>query len=173
MASIDASTSLQGFREAFHARWATMAARERRLATVALWLAALAVLVLVGIRPAWRTLQQVPAQQRELGVQLDQMRRLADEAQTLRGRPPVPPAQAEAALRAASERLGGRARLMMQGDRATLMLDGVSGDALATWLEEARAGARVRPLEATLTQTSPGTYAGNVVVGLAPGPTAR
>ncbi len=169
MASIDASPSLDGFREALQARWATMAARERRLVTVALWLAALAVLVLVGIRPAWRTLQQVPAH----GVQLDQMRRLADEAQTLRGRPPVPPAQAEAALRAASERLGGRARLMMQGDRATLMLDGVSGEALATWLEEARAGARVRPLEATLTQTAPGAYAGNVVVGLAPGPSAR
>ncbi len=37
----------------------------------------------------------------------------------------------------------------------------------------ARAGARVRPLEATLTQTAPGAYAGNVVVGLAPGPSAR
>ncbi|WP_298011221.1 type II secretion system protein GspM [uncultured Aquabacterium sp.] len=172
MASIDTS-SFQGLRQTMEARWATLAVRERRLVTAALWLAALALLVLIGIRPAWRTLEQTPVQQRELGLQLDEMRRLADEAQALRNRPPVPPAQAEAALRAASDRLGPGARLMVQGDRATLVLESVSGEALATWLEEARAGARVRPLEATLNQTRPGQYAGNVVVALVPGPAAR
>lgn len=173
MASIDASSSLQGLRQTVEARWATLAVRERRLVLAALWLAAAALVVLVGIRPAWRTLQQTPVQQRELGAQLDAMRRLADEAQALRNRPPVPPAQAEAALRAASERLGAGARLMVQGDRATLVLEGVSGEALATWLEEARAGARVRPLEATLTQARPGQYSGNLVVALVPGSAAR
>ena len=49
----------------------------------------LTLLVLVGVRPAWRTLAQTPVQMREVDAQLDQMRRLADEAAALRQRPRV------------------------------------------------------------------------------------
>lgn len=153
----------------WQARWAAMAPRERQIATVAAWLALIALVVLIGIRPAWRTLSQTPAQLQELDAQLDQMRRLADETQVLRQRPPVPPAQSEAALKSATERLGEGAKLNLQGDRATLTVNKVSGDALATWLDEARGAARVKPLEAGLMQVQPGVYSGNIVVGMGPG----
>jgi general secretion pathway protein M len=163
------ANSLQTMRQQWQAKWAAMAPRERQMATAAAWLAALALLVLVGIRPAWKTLSQTPAQLKEVDAQLNQMRRLADEAQALRLRPPVPPAQSEAALKSATDRLGASARLQLQGERATLTLTKVSGDALASWLEEARGAARVKPIEAGLMQVSPGVYSGNIVVAMGPG----
>ncbi len=75
-------------------------------------------------------------------AELALMRQQADEAQTLRQRPPVPPVQAEASLQSATARLGAGARLSRQGDRAVLTFQGVSGEALAAWLEEVRVGAR-------------------------------
>jgi general secretion pathway protein M len=159
--------NLQALRETWQSRWMAMAPRERRLLTAAAWLAALTLLVLMGIRPAWRALAQTPAQMIEVDAQLDQMRRLADETAALRQRPSVPPAQAEAALKAATDRLGDGARLMMQPDRVNLTLNNVPGDALVSWLEEARVGARARPLEASLQQGQPGHYSGTLVLALA------
>ncbi len=166
--SIQAS-SFQALRQEWQTKWAAMAPRERQMALAAAWLAGLTLLVLVGIRPAWRTLSQAPVQIKELDAQLDQMRRLADEAQMLRQRPPVPPAQSEAALKSATDRLGKGARLAIQGDRATLTLDKVSGQALASWLDEARGAARAKPTEAGLMQVEPGVYSGNIVLALGPG----
>lgn len=165
----EASSSLQASLQDLRKRWQAMAPRERQLATVAAWLLGLTLLVLVGVRPAWKTLNQTPQQLREADAQLDQMRRLADEARALKARPPVPPAQAEAALNAATQRLGAAATLVMQGDRATLTLTKVNGEDLAAWLDEARGAARVKPLEAGLMQVNPGVYSGNIVVGLGPG----
>ncbi|MGC4061175.1 MAG: type II secretion system protein GspM [Aquabacterium sp.] len=163
------SNPLQAVRQEWQTRWAAMGPRERRMATAAAWLGALTLLVLVGIRPAWRTLSETPAQLREVDAQLDEMKRLGDEAQALRQRPPVPPAQSEAALKSATDRLGAAGRLTMQGDRATLTLTKVSGEALASWLEEARGAARVKPLEAGLMQVEPGVYSGTVVVAMGVG----
>ena len=56
---------------------------------------------------------------------------------------------------------------LLQPDRANLTLTDVSGDALATWLEEVRVGARARPLEASLQQVSLGRYSGTLVLALA------
>lgn len=164
---------LQSLSDAWQARWLAMPSRERRLALAAAWLLALTLIVLIGVRPAWRTLSQSPTQLREVDVQLDQMRRLADEAQLLRQRPPVPPAQAEAALKAATDRLGEGATLAVQGDRATLTLRSVSGDALATWLDEVRSAARARPVEAKLQQVEVGRYAGTLVLSLSSAQPAR
>ena len=75
------------------------------------------------------------------------------------------PAQAAAALKSASERLGDRARLVLQGDRATLTLTGVASEALGAWLQEARSTARERPLEVQLLRNPQG-FSGKVVVGL-------
>lgn len=170
---MDQASSLQDLRLAWQTRWAAMAPRERQLATAAAWLLGLTLLVLVGVRPAWRTLRDTPVQLREVNAQLDHMRSLADEAQALRARPPVPPAQAEAALKAATDRLGKGAQLTLQGDRATVTLNKVSGEALATWLEEVRAAARVKPLEANLSQAQPGSYSGSIALAMAPGTAGR
>jgi general secretion pathway protein M len=168
----DSPLNLQALRQEWQTKWSAMAVRERQLITAAAWLAGVALLVLVGIRPAWRSLNETPMQLREVDAQLDQMRRWADEAQALRQRPPVPPVQAEAALRASTERLGSTARLTLQGDRATVFLTAVSGEALATWLDEVRAGARAKPLEAALQQTDPGHYSGSITLALSAGAAA-
>lgn len=164
-----ANSSLQALKQEWQTKWSAMAPRERQIALVAVWLAGLTLLIMVGIRPAWRTLSDTPAQLRELDSQLDQMRRLADESQVLKLRPPVPPAQSEAALKSATDRLGGGAKLVIQGDKATLTLNKVSGDALASWLDEARGAARARPTEAGLMQVEQGVYSGSIVLALGPG----
>ena len=78
----------------------------------------------------------------------------------------MPPAQAEAALRSASDRLGPAATLSVQGDRATLTLRDVPGEGLASWLDEVRTAARARPLEANLQQAQAGRYNGSIVLSL-------
>ncbi len=163
------ANSIEQLKQSFKTKWAAMAPRERRIATVALWLVAVTLVVMVGIRPAWKTLKEAPAKIQQLDVQLEEMRQLAEESQGLRQRPPVPPAQAEAALKSVSERLGEAAKLTIQGDRATLNLNKVSGEELAAWLDEARGAARVRPVEAGLMQVEPGVYSGNIVVVMGPG----
>lgn len=162
----DQLQSLRAMKDELQAKWLAMPARERQLVSVAGWLAALVLLVMLGIRPAWKTLQETPKQLAEVNAQLEVMRRQAAEVQDLRQRPPVPPVQAEAALQSASERLGTAGRLMVQGDRATLTANGVAGDALAVWLDEIRSGARARPVEVNLSQTEPGKYSGTVILAL-------
>ena len=165
--------SLKALKQEWQAKWAAMPARERQLLTVAAWLAGLVLLVMVGVRPAWKSLQETPKQLVEINAQLEQMRTQAQEAQFLRQRPPVPPVQAEAALKAATERLGNAGRLMVQGDRAVLTATAVSGEALAMWLDEIRAGARAKPVEANLSQTEPGHYSGTVILALSAMPESR
>ena len=84
---------------------------------------------------------------------------------SLRAETPVSQTQAGAALKAASERLGDKAKLNLQGDRATLTLSGVSPEALRGWLNEARSGARARPVEAAL-QRGPSGFTGSITVTL-------
>jgi general secretion pathway protein M len=58
----------------------------------------------------------------------------------------------------------------MQGDRASLTLNGVSPEALRGWLLEARSAARVRPVEAQLAR-GPQGFTGTLVVSLSSGAT--
>ena len=147
------------------ALWQSLAARER------LWLTLLAgglIVLLVGllaVQPAWRTLKRAPAELDALDAQLQLMQRQASEVQALRSAAPVTPDQAAAALAAATVRLGDKAKLSVQGERATLTLNGVATPALRDWLAEARAGARARPIEANLTRTAAG-FSGTLVLGL-------
>lgn len=158
--------SIQAARSELQAKWQAMAPRERQLVTVMAWLLGLVLLVMVGVRPALKTLKDTPAQLREVNATLDDMRRQADEVKALRQMPPVPPAQAEAMLRSATERLGEGARLMMQADRAVVTLNKVSGARVAEWLTEVRSGARARPLEGNFVQTEPGIYSGTITLAL-------
>ena len=158
--------ALAAARSGAAAPWARLAGRERRLVLGAVLALALLLVWLVGVQPAWRTLRSTPAQLDAVDLQLQQMQRLAAESRELRSLPPVPTAQAEQALRAASERLGPNARLTLQGERATLTLNGVAGDALSAWLGEARTAARARPDEARLA-LGPNGYTGSVTLSLA------
>jgi general secretion pathway protein M len=146
--------------------WRGLAARERQLVAAAGALVLAAALWMIAVQPAWRTLQRAPGEIEKLEVQLQAMQRLATEAQALRAAPPVPPEQAAAALQAATARLGEQGKLALQGGgRAVLTVNNVGSSALRDWLAEARAGARAKPLEATLSRGAQG-YSGTLVLAI-------
>ena len=147
------------------ATWAGLAQRERRLVRLAAWVLGLFLLWSVALQPAWRTLRSAPAKLDELDQQLQAMQVQAVDVRTLRATPPLPRAQASAALQAATQRLGTAGRLVEQGDRAVLTLTAVSSAQLRSWLAEVRAGARVRPVDVNLTRGEQG-LSGTVVVQL-------
>ncbi|MDM4766428.1 type II secretion system protein GspM [Pelomonas sp. SE-A7] len=149
-------------------QWQQAAPRERLLVQVGLSALALLLVWLVLLMPALRTLKQAPAKRADLETQLQQMQALALEARELRSQPPVPAAVAQAALQAASERLGSNARLVVSGERATLNLNGISPEALQAWLAEVRSAARARPVEAQL-QRGPQGFNGSIVLSIANG----
>ena len=93
---------------------------------------------------------------------------MAAESKTLRNPVQISPGQAATALKAATERLGEGARISIQGDRATLTLTGVSGQALRAWLGEARSAAHARAVDVQLV-LKPQGYAGSVIVSLGAG----
>jgi general secretion pathway protein M len=154
---------------AARAWWGMLAARERRLLAVGGAVLLLAAVWAVAVLPAWRTLQRSPLEIERLDAQLQDMRALAEETQQLRAMPPVTPEQATAVLKGAAERLGAKAKLSLQGDRAVLTLAGLEPGQLTSWLAEVRSGARVRPLEANLTRAGTG-FSGTLVLGLGTAP---
>ncbi len=145
--------------------WQGLAARERRMLGWAAVLVGVALLWWVALQPAWHTLAQAPLDHERLDAQLQQMQREAAETQQLRAMPPLPADQAAEALRAATDRLGSKARLVLQSERATITFTGVGSTALRDWLNEARAGAHARPVEANLTH-GPQGFNGSVILVL-------
>jgi general secretion pathway protein M len=149
--------------------WAALPLRERQLIAVAAVVLGLFMLWTLAVVPAWRTVRTAPAQIDALDVQLQSMQRLAAEAVELRAAPSIPTAQAAAALQSASGRLGERARLSLQGDRAVLTLEGIESEALRSWLAEARSGARARPIDVQLAR-GPQGFTGTLTVTLGGAP---
>lgn len=150
---------------AAQAWWRKLAPRERRLLAVGGAVLALGLLWWLLVQPAWRTLQRAPAELEVLDNQLQTMRAQATEAEQLRAAPAVTPEQAAAVLRGAAERLGAKAKLSLQGERAVLTLTALEPGALNAWLAEVRSGARARPLEANLTRAGAG-YSGTLVLAV-------
>ena len=62
--------------------------------------------------------------------------------------------------RRVDEKLG----LTQQGERVTIEVNDMSGEALTAWLAEVRVGARMRVIEAQLTRTPRGGYRGKLVL---------
>ena len=65
--------------------WRALAPRERRAASIALWVLALFAAFSLFVQPAWRTLRAAPLQLDQLESELQRMQGLAAEAQMLRG----------------------------------------------------------------------------------------
>jgi general secretion pathway protein M len=146
-------------------QWQALASRERLGLSIAGAALALLVVWQLGVASAWRTLREAPLQIDRLDAQLQDMQRLASEAQELRGLAPVSAAQAALALKAATDHLGAVGKLSVQGERATLTLNGASSEQLRTWLGEARSAARARPVQAQL-QRGPKGYSGTLELSL-------
>ena len=163
------SPALISLRAQASAWWRSRAARERQALTLMALVSALFIGWSVLIGPALRSVREAPARLDRLDAQLQQVQRSAAESVALRNNAPVSTAQAGLALKAASDRLGERARLSVQGDRASLVLTGVDADALRAWLLEARNGARARPVEAQL-QRDPRGYSGTLSLTLGGAP---
>jgi len=161
--------SLAGARAQAGQFWRSRAPRERLL--IGGGAVALAVLLvwLIAVQPALRTLRETPAELDRLDSQWQQMQLAAFESAALRSASPVPPAQANEALRAATERLGGKGKIALQGDRAVLTFSGLPFDALRNWLGEVRSAARARPVEAQLLKGASG-YSGSITIALAGNP---
>lgn len=158
--------ALNPAREAVRRAWTTQSARDQRMLKLVAAVLGLFLLWSLAIAPAWRTLATLPAQRDAQDAQWQQMQALAGQAQALRGAAPVNNEQAQAALNAATARLGSAGKLSLQGQRALLSLKGANADQLRNWLAESRAGARARVVEATLTQTAPGVFDGSLTVAL-------
>jgi general secretion pathway protein M len=152
-------------RAQLQARYAKLDARERQMVVVIGGLLAFLLVWLILVRPAWKTLDEAPALREQADAQLLQMQAISNEAKQLRALPPVPQSVAEQVLKAATDDLGGKAKLSVQGDRATLSVTGINGEDLRKWLLQARGGARARPVEANLVRAGEG-YNGTLVVAI-------
>jgi general secretion pathway protein M len=156
---------IAGLRTQALERWRAFAPRERLALGAAFIVIGVFIVWSIAVQPAARTLREAPVQIDRLDAQLQQMQRLAAESKTLRGTAAVSPGQAAAALKSATDRLGDKGRLLMQGDRATLTLSGVQADTLRAWLSEARSTAHARAIDVQLSRSAQG-YSGTVVVSL-------
>jgi general secretion pathway protein M len=158
-------SALTDTRDQLQARYAKLDARERQMVVVIGCALAFLVVWLLLVRPAWKTLDDASQLRAQADAQLLQMQAISNEAKQLRALPPVPQSVAEQVLKAATDDLGGKAKLAVQGDRATLSVTGINGEDLRKWLIQARGGARARPVEASLTRAGDG-YNGTLVVAI-------
>jgi general secretion pathway protein M len=164
----DFQAQLRHLRAQALTQWQSLGERERLALTVVAVVLGLALAWSVLLAPALRTLKTAPTELEQLEAQLQQMQAQAQEAQALRKVQPVPPAQAQEALKASVDHLGAIARLSVVGDRATVTLNGITPAALQSWLGEVRSAARARPVEAQLTR-GPKGYSGSLVLTLGGG----
>lgn len=150
-------------------RWNAFAPREQLLIAVALIVISVALFWLVAVGPALSTLRSAEVQRRSLDAQLQQMRGLQAQAQTMQAQPKQGFDEASRLLeQSLKQQLGTSARMQIQGERVTLTLTGTAPDALARWLTQARVNARALPNEARLNRNPAGLWEGTLVVTLPP-----
>jgi general secretion pathway protein M len=151
------------------ARWGGLRPREQALVAGASLVVAFALVWLVALSPALKTLHASEEQRRALDTQLQRMRGLQQQAQSLQSQPKLGYDEATRLLEASvSQRLGTTARMVIAGDRVTVTLTGTPADALAQWLAQARVNARAIPGEAHLTRNAAGQWNGTLVLSLPP-----
>ncbi|HET7867789.1 MAG TPA: type II secretion system protein GspM [Burkholderiaceae bacterium] len=152
-------------RDQVNQQWGALPLRQRMLATTAGGVIGFALVWSLAVQPALTTLKSAPREIAQVDADLQQMQRLAAEARELRAAPPLSGAQSVAALRAATEQLGSSAKLTLVGDRATVTLTGADAGTVTLWLNEVRAGARARVIEAQLSRSGSG-YTGSIVLAV-------
>ena len=152
-------------------RWRSLPARQRLLAATAAIMLAAVVAWWLALQPALAVLRSAPAQHHTLDAQLQRMLRLQAQARALeataQSMPPLSREEARHALEVSvRQRLGDAARVTAMGDGVTLVITGVSGDALAQWLVQTRIEARTLATEARLTRNPAGLWEGQLTLAL-------
>ncbi len=154
-----------------HTHWRALAPRERYLLGLAATLVLGALLWVVVLGPALRTMRSAQAQASALDLQIQQMTTLQIQARGLQKQAPLGYEEALRALTQATEQtLGKSAQLKPSAERATVTLQAAPADALASWLAQARLNARSVPMEVHLTRqstpTDASTWSGVLVMAL-------
>jgi general secretion pathway protein M len=140
--------------EAASRRWAALASRERVLVGSALALVAAALVWWIAISPALAKIKQAQQAAPQMDAQLQLMRAQAQEATTLKAQRALSYDESLRSLEVSIKTLGAGATLNVSDARASITLKAVSGEALAQWLAQARANARLVPHELRLQKTS-------------------
>lgn len=152
---------------ALRARWAALVPREKIMVAAATTLVAVVLVWAIAVAPALNVLRSSRQQQLQLDAQLQQMLVLQQQARALQSQPKLGRDEAQRLLeQSLRQRLGVSARLVYNGDRATITLTGTAPDALANWLTQARVDARALPSEARLTRNANGLWEGTIVLSL-------
>jgi general secretion pathway protein M len=152
------------------ARWAALGAREQRALRLAIAVLLAAVVWLVLLAPALRTLKSAEAQNLQLSAELEHMQALQLRAKGLRATPALTPQEALSALQSASNALGPSAELQVQGEQATLRVKQLSTEALAQWLRPPPESGQ-SPAEAHLQRdAATGLWSGSMVFQLPTAP---
>lgn len=149
--------------------WRHLAPREKTGVSLAAGVLGLALLWWVVLSPALHTWRHSQTQREQLHVQLQTMQSLQAQARTLQALPQIGRADALRALgTSVKQGLGTGAQLSVSGERVTVTLKGVSGQALALWLTQSRINAHTLPTEAHLSRdsTEPATWSGQLVLAL-------
>ncbi len=143
--------------------------RERMLLGVTAVGLLMALLLSLGVLPAWRTLQSAPDEQARLQAQWQAMQDLQARAALLRKQPRR--SFDEAALRRGLAPLGETVRLELSAESAELSLHSARPQALAAWMLQARQEAGVVVREAQLqrsVQDGQPVWNGRLLLALAP-----
>ncbi len=143
--------------------------RERMLLGMAVVGLLMALLLSLGILPAWRTLQSAPDEQARLQAQWQEMQGLQTQAALLLKQPRR--SFDEAALRQGLAPLGETVHLKLSAESAELTLQSARPQALAAWMLQARQEAGVVVREAQLQRSvldGQPVWNGRLVLALAP-----
>ena len=149
--------------------WHRLAPREKTGVALATGLVGLAVLWWVLLSPALHTWRTAQTQRTQLDAQLQTMLSLQAQARALQAQPQIGRDDALRALQTTVKQgLGANAQLSVSGERVSITLKGISGQALAQWLAQSRINAHALPTEAHLSRDSlnPAGWSGQIVMGL-------
>jgi general secretion pathway protein M len=149
--------------------WSSLAAREQSLLSLAAVVIGLALLWLIAIAPALKTLRVSEAQHAQADAQLQSMQSLAAQAKVLRTQRSLSNEESQRNLEnSVKQTFGSNASLSVNDGRASLTLKGVNADALALWLSQARINARVVPSEARLQRSASKPVTAPAALGTSP-----
>ena len=167
-ANAPASSRLQALQQQLQplrTAWIGLSARERRMVLPAGLALLIAASWLIAIAPALRTLRDAPAQRAVQEQQLARMRQWQGEARTHKQQPRISPEESQRVLQELGDRLLGPGSVTLQGAQVQAQFKGVSPEALAQWLQQARTLGRALPQQMQLERTSDGWH-GTMVLRL-------